>query len=343
MLAGMAHSFLRGALAGAAGALSLLVGCERIAQTPAADSPEAAAAEPERERASLTIINLADDFTAFYDATVGLPTAERVAAFKRDIASLFSEFYGVERYEGEVTQEEYDERITEAIESFGEIREEYIAKVERFGGDLDVNVASFLEAFPDFETDAEIHLLHSLGEMDGGTRMFGDKPHLIFGADGMVRYHSWENETPFFHHELFHLHHSRFFEECEENWCALWVEGLATLVSERMNPGAAPEELLLDFPPGLVAATEENLGASLAHLRTVLFSTESKDYRGLFTPQDDGTGLPGRRGYYLGLLVARELAKTHELGALSRISNEEVKPLLIATVDALAARTANEP
>lgn len=178
--------------------------------------------------------------------------------------------------------------------------------------------------------------------MDAGTREFGDgKVHLIFGADGMVRYHKWENETPFFHHELFHLHHSRFFVECEEVWCSLWAEGLATLVSERMNPDAPPAELLLAFPPDMVTATDENLAAAFDQLKSVLSSSEQADYAGLFTPKADATGLPGRRGYYLGLLIARDLAASRDLQALARLSNDEMKPLLFATVDALSAK-ANE-
>lgn len=336
----MKRSFLHGVLAGFTSAF-VLAACERAVEAPRSQQAPTAGAEAERAPASaaLTIVNLADDFTAFYDATTGLPTPERVEIFKHDIASQFPEFYGVERYEGRVTAEEHDARIAKAIESLPEIRERYIAKVDRFGGDLSANVESFRAVFPDFEANAEIHLLHSLGEMDGGTREFGDGTvHLIFGADGMVRYHTWENETPFFHHELFHLHHSRFFVECEEIWCSLWAEGLATLVSERMNPDAPPAELLLDFPPDMVARTEANLGPAFAHLKSVLLSSEQDDYIGLFTPKADETGLPGRRGYYLGLLVARELAASRDLQTLAKLSNEEMKPLLFETVDALSAK-----
>ena len=71
--------------------------------------------------------------------------------------------------------------------------------------------------------------------MDGGTRSVKGQRYLVFGADVMARVTTPGRERPFFHHELFHVYNEKFFSECDPLWCALWMEGLAVYVSERLN------------------------------------------------------------------------------------------------------------
>lgn len=75
----MKRSFLHGVFAGFASAF-VLAACERAVEAPTAQQTASAGAQEGSAPASagLTIVNLADDFTAFYDSTEGLPTAERV-------------------------------------------------------------------------------------------------------------------------------------------------------------------------------------------------------------------------------------------------------------------------
>jgi hypothetical protein len=318
-----------------AGAALFIHGCSHVAPQAADESvapvaSKAPAAAPE-------VLNLADDFVAFWDATKGLPTPERVAIFKRDVASLIPGFYEIDRFEGRVTQERQDERIARSIENFDAIREAYIVKAEAFDSDLDRNLATFREAFPDFKFDIGVVLLHSLGEMDGGTRELNGKQTLVFGADMMATVHHWDDEAAFFDHELFHVHHSAFFGECDAVWCGLWKEGLAVYVASTLNPEAGNPELLLEFPKGLVPDTQARLKEALLDLRGSLDSTEIPDLMRLFSTDEDPTGLPGRRGYYLGLLVAREIGKGRDLASLARMTQDEARPLIVAAIDKLIA------
>jgi hypothetical protein len=299
----------------------------------------AAASAPEPPPATLAVVDIAGDFVTFWDATQRLPTDERVARFKRDVATKFPAFYGVERHGGRITQERQDARIANAIESFGPIRDAYRAKAASFARDMAAAMPSFLAAFPDFKPDVAVYVLHSLGEMDGGTRTFGGREYLIFGVDGIVRYHAGSRETAFFHHELFHVHHASHFGDCAAVWCGLWQEGLAVHVASELNPGATPTELMLSIPAGLIPDTERQLVASLEQLRAVLDSTDRRHVAGLFSGGEaDGTGLPARRGYYLGLLVAREVAKGRGLDALARLPAEQAQPLVAEAVGSLLAR-----
>jgi hypothetical protein len=315
--------------AGAVAALLLtMAACVATAATPPGTPSE-----------KLAVVDIANDYVAFWDATQGLPTAERVARFKRDVAPAFPAFYGIGRYGGRITQDRQDARIANAIETFGPIRDAYRAKAASFAQDVAAAMPAFLAAFPDFKPEVTVYLLHALGEMDGGTRTFDGRSYLIFGVDGIVRYHTGSRESAFFHHELFHVHHAAHFGDCEAVWCGLWQEGLAVHVASALNPGATPTELMLDLPAGLVPDTERRLVASLQQLRAVLDSTDRKHISGLFSGGEaDGTGLPARRGYYLGLLVARELAKGRDLDALAKLPVWQAQPLVAEAVDALLAR-----
>ncbi len=299
----------------------------------------ACAAATPSEPPPLAVVDIANDYVAFWDATQSLPTPERVARFKRDVAPKFPAFYGIARHGGRITQERQDARIANAIESFGPMRDAYRAKAASFAQDVAAAMPAFVAAFPDFKPDVTVYVLHSLGEMDGGTRTLDGTRYLVFGVDGMVRYHSGAREAAFFHHELFHVHHATHFGDCDAVWCGLWQEGLAVHVAYELNPGATPSELLLDLPPGLVPDTERQLAASLAQLNGVLDSTDHRHVSGLFSGgAGDGTGLPARRGYYLGLLVAREVAKGRDLDALARLSVPQAQPLVAEAVKSLLAR-----
>lgn len=143
-------------------------------------SAGAAAAQPYH------LIDLTGAFTAAYDRTEGMPLPVRIKAFKTDVAEQFPEFYGRQRYPG-VSQADYDARIGRAIEGFAAIREGYTNKAALFAALMDPAYASFVRTFPDMGEVGPVYLLHSLGEMDGGTRNFTGENVLIFGADVMGR------------------------------------------------------------------------------------------------------------------------------------------------------------
>jgi hypothetical protein len=286
--------------------------------------------------------NIAQSFVDFYDTNKDKPSAEQAAAFRATVAVGFPQFYGVERYHGERPQAEQDKSIDKAVKAFPEIREGYLRKSRQFETELPRYIASFKEWFPDYVPSTEIYVLHTLGEMDGGTRTLNGKNYLIFGVDGMVRYHGKGNESAFFHHELFHTYHEPVLEACDGDdgpiWVSLWTEGLATYVSKAMNPQANDVELLLDFPGGMAERTRKVLPASFAHLEKVLDNTDRSTYAGLFNGKQDETGLPPRRGYYLGYLVAEEAARKQGVRELAKLDCGKVHELVVATVHELSGR-----
>jgi hypothetical protein len=291
---------------------------------------------------TMEVHSLAKEFVVFWDASQEMPADARIAAFKQTVGSQFPEFYGVERYGGKRTQAQQDAIIARVLTGFGPNRQAYLDKVAQFDTDLPRHIASFTATFPDFRPQVSTYFLHSMGEMDGGTREFNGRPYLIFGADLMAIVHGTSDEAAFFHHELFHIYHDEHAPECigQGMWQPLWREGLATYVSKVMNPQASEKEMLLDFPIGSLSASKARLHEAFAQLEAVLDDSDDKFYGPLFQTAKDDTGLAPRRGYYMGYLVAREIGKSRDLPSLAHLSCADAHRLVIATVHMLKQQSA---
>lgn len=62
--------------------------------------------------------NIAMSFADFWDANKDKPAPEQLAVFKSDVAPGFPTFYGIERYNGHLTQADKDALIEKAIQEF---------------------------------------------------------------------------------------------------------------------------------------------------------------------------------------------------------------------------------
>ena len=312
----------------------LLIACLGLC---AALTCHAADAQPPK----LEVRSLAREFVTFWDGTQGMPDPERVQAFKTQVGAKFPEFYGVERYAGSRTPAEHDEIIRSNIAAFGKVRQAYLDKAQQFDAELPRHIASFNVVFPDFKPVVTTYFLHSLGEMDGGTRVFKGRSYLIFGADGMVRYHGTGSEAPFFHHELFHTHHNVQAADCDDSvlWQRLWIEGLATYVSKVLNPQASDQELLIDFPKGSAERVRGGIYANMAQLEQVLDSPDEHQLASLFYMNGASVdGLPPRRGYMLGYLIAEEMGKSRTPTQLAKLSCADAKLHIRAAIATLKQR-----
>jgi hypothetical protein len=276
----------------------------------------------------LELVDLTDDFARIYDRDVSLPDPERVARFKQEFATLLPGFYDEKRLEA--PKEKYDAHVLKHLKGFPEKR----AGVERvsrdFGSLLEPAQRSFERAFGPMIGYPPVYLIYSMNEFDGGTRDLPEGTRLLFGADVIDRIYKNIPVQPFFHHELFHLMHARTFKECDQLWCALWTEGLATYVSAELNPGSDDAVLLLTSPRPLRPAVEANRTEAICAVVARLGSTASEDYKPLFMGGTDGLtpNLPPRFGYYVGYLVAQDLGRTRSLKELAALGHTEARPLI---------------
>ena len=277
--------------------------------------------------------DLSQAFVDFYDRTEGLDDAARLAAFKSDVAPLYPAFYSMRGR----TEEQQDRLILANIQRFPELREKYLQVQHAFPAAYAGAIVHFRRFFPGSTVSLPTYFLHSLGEMDGGTRELEGKTVMIFGADGIARYHTPETVGPFFDHELFHVEHGAYFPECEPVWCALWIEGLATAAAELMNPGIDDAGLMLTTPRPIKVEIDADWPAALCLMRARLDSTTPGDYRGMFMGGTSEQAYPPRWGYYVGYRLAQRSLRGHSLADLAHLPPASAEPLVRAELDAMIA------
>jgi hypothetical protein len=284
--------------------------------------------------------DLSQAFVDFYDRTEGLEDAARLAAFKAEVAPLYPGFYSPR---GRRTQEQQDRLILMNIKRFPEIRDKYVAAQRAFPAAYAEAMAHFRRSFPGSTATLPTWLLHSLGEMDGGTREIDGTAVMIFGADGIAQYHAPETLGPFFDHELFHVEHGGFFPECEPVWCSLWIEGLATAAAEQMNPGIGPRALMLETPRPIASTVDPNWNLALCTVGQLTDSTSQDDYKLLFYGNGGNDTFAPRWGYYVGWKLARRALEHHELSELAHMAPKQAEPLVRATLAGMIAETGGCP
>jgi hypothetical protein len=276
--------------------------------------------------------DLTSEFARFVEETRGMEEPARVVQFKQRMEPLLPGFYNP-RFGA--TQAQYDARIGAALEDFAELRPRYAQVQEDFPEAFDAGLQHFRKVFPDFVPNVPVVLLHSIGEMDGGTRELYGKTYLVFGADVIAAIHEADELTPFLDHELFHVEHSKHFADCDQVWCPLWAEGLATYAAQVMNPGADDRQLLLTQPKPIRADVDAQWQAALCFTRARLFSAEPADLSALFVGGAGAKTFPDRFGYYVGLRVAEELGREHSLQELARMPSARARAAIAAGIDRL--------
>jgi hypothetical protein len=226
--------------------------------------------------------------------------------------------------------------IATSFENFPALRERY----ERTSATFEAMIApareSFVAAFPDVEPIGQVYLLHSVGEMDGGGRTVNGRNYLVFGADVMARLYQPGQERAFFHHELFHVYHNQFFQDCSQVWCGVWREGLATYVAHQLNPDATDLELLLTSPRPIRQEVDADPERAICAVRALLHSESNEDMGALLRGNRNLEGLPPRVGYYIGYLAAREAGRTRSPQELAHLSVAEAGPIMEAALASLA-------
>lgn len=303
---------------------ALLYGCSPAAGgNGQVDAPD--------DRVPIVIQDLTHEFIDFYDSTEALDMPARIQAFEEQVAIKFPEFY---------IQDGMNTRTRHAwyalgFSMFPELREEFEAKSASFAGEIEPIITRFANYFPDYEQSRPIMMVNSLGLFRARARSFKGREYMMFGVDGMAAFHDWDDQAPFIHHELFHLYHEDRFDNCQELWCFLWTEGLASLVSHELNPGADYQELMLDNPVGSLARVDKNLAVALSSLEDELEVKNSQLYGSLFLEGDAANAFPERYGYYLGYRIAREAALHHDIRDLAEIDATIAKPIVLKAYSTL--------
>jgi len=199
-------------------------------------------------------------------------------------------------------------------------------------------VTHFRRVFPDFVPPLPIILAHELGVRDGGSDYVAGRKVMLFGADMIARLHNDDSLQPFMEHELFHLEHARHFADCDQYWCPLWQEGLATYAASVMTPGASDHQLLLDQPQPIREPTDRHWKEALCVAAAQFDRADETAINTAFSAGESGSSdLPRRFGYYVGLRVAAEAGRQRSLPELARLNDEQARPVVAKALGALIA------
>lgn len=276
-----------------------------------------------------TLTDLTPDFVAFADQSAALPEAERVKAFHTRFDPVLPGYFDGKG----ANQAKFDILVAQRLRDFPQTRQKFVATAAAFGATFTRGQAHFKQAFPDYSLTVPVYLIHSIGQQDGGTRTIGGRTMLFFGADVIAAIHDETTIGPFLDHELFHVYHAKYFEECPRLWCSLWEEGLATYTAVQLNPGASDQALLFAEPRPIRPEVEPRLAEAMCSLRAKFNSALPDDYAPFFYSDAENGAFPPRYGYFLGYLLAAKIGEKMPLQALAKLPPAKVKPLLIAAIN----------
>jgi hypothetical protein len=247
---------------------------------------------------------------------------DRPEVFKTDIGSLEQYLDGLNAY-------------LPAIEHIHQRFEEQRASIQ----------TKFLNAFPDFDVSrARVYLMLSLFRFDG--KIPHDNPRmLLLGLDGLAKFHGAEAPLPvILSHELFHVYHFQVnplptdIDEIQL-YRLIWQEGLATYVSQMLNPDASLANVLLD---ARLAEEGPKFVPMVAH--SLLPELESTDdaTTALYLSYRRGGLIPARMGYLIGYEIAKRVAAIHPVTELARLRGWSLQVLVRREMQFLATGEAQK-
>jgi len=281
--------------------------------------------------ASCPTLDAFADFLALADRTADMAQADQVLAFNQDFVAHYAALYvptaiglspgprldslalkGLQTARADPTQRARHETLLRAVPAVS---------------------GRFARAFPDFRCDFPVYLAPTFGQMDGAGREVAGRPALVLGVDTIARFETDEQLPVFLAHDMFHRYHFQaagFSDDLAERdliWRTLWVEGLATYVSARLNPDRPLADALL-FPRDLEAQAAPLLPSLAQGIRQDLDRVDPAVF-GLYFMGGDAQarklGRPSRAGYYLGYRVAERLGAHRSLVQLAHLKGRALR------------------
>jgi len=199
----------------------------------------------------------------------------------------------------------------------------------------------FQRIFPSFRCDFTVYIAPSFDHMDGTAMLVDGEYRLLLAPDVIPRYHELGQLKVLVDHETFHVYHHQVtgvYGASEETLPtildALWSEGLAVLVSSRMNPAVSLDGVL--FQPDIPAGTKSHLRTIAADLLKHLDEKDKRTFAYYFRKNKQPKGYPSRSGYYVGMLIAKRLTAHYTLQQLAQLKGPVLKDAIVSELSRLA-------
>ena len=219
-------------------------------------------------------------------------------------------------------------------------RPEVTAAEQYLAANVPRYMQAFRQTFPDYRCDFTFYIAPSFGNMDGSAVTVNGKHRIIFAPDVIPRLHPLNELKVLIDHETFHVYHhqaSGVFGVDEKAVptieAALWSEGLATLVSWRMNPAVSLDIALLQ--PGIPEGTRAHMPAIATELLAHLDERDESTYGRYFEGGKAPEGYPARAGYYVGVLIAQNLSRRYTLRQLAHLKGPVLRSAIVSELQQL--------
>jgi hypothetical protein len=282
------------------------------------------------------IVNVVDDFAAYHAAAKDLDAAGRAAKWDEMLESRHRTFFDDAIYRAKTGAE----RGRYKQWCIGEFWENVAAKMpdilevsRGINAEIHSTVKAVREKLPDFKPATDYYVTISLS-FTGKVLDVGGRKVLALGLENFPVDPGDPQRRITIAHELFHTYHFQWFSASGGLYRMLWAEGLAVYASGVMIPGQRYSNLL-DFPVEKMNRCHELLGRMAGELRQNLSSTDKRLRRIYFGAEPNDTEIPPEGGYYVGLLIVAELAKTHTLSEMAKMEPDPVYGTLTRELERL--------
>jgi len=297
-----------------------------------------------RHGPELAVLDTTPAFFRFWSAAAGKPEPERVRLFLDTVVAAHPELFtpdvlGKAAVSGGAADTDPQAIVAAYLRDVAPLVARMQVISDSIHRDLNDYARDFTKTFPDYAAVTPVYFTVSMFSFDGGTRMVRDRIALLFGIDGIARYHEPDdNPRVLIDHELFHQYHAQIAPELAAEdvplWVSLWEEGLATYVSEQMNPGTSDAQALMSAT--LAAQVQPILPVVTGELLANFESKDKAEYAAFFYGRNGRSDLPARCGYYVGLLVAQRLAAGRSLQQLAALRGPALEAAVRGALEQLA-------
>jgi len=300
----------------------------------------------------MKIINALKDFQTFHTQTKDLDPKNALKIWRKLFEKKYGKYINELIYQKRMNKGWKDTRI-KCFESFltnyPKTYQQQVSFYKRANKLITKSIKSFKKIFPDANFDnVTFFIAPSLftynGKVEalsknGKALIFGIGPDVIasMSTNGSNLAH---NDSVFFAHELFHLYHYSKLKLTENDLlegkilhCA-WVEGLAVYASTLICPRVHLSYHLMDKKMKPIVDKQYkyllNRFKNNCTSQIRIMGKESKELSTWFSRQQDKK-VPERAGYYLGYLLAKEIAKKYGFNNIINWKfNQVEKPIIEA-------------
>ena len=284
--------------------------------------------------------NLMPEFLAFEQQTKDLPPARQAQIFADDFVPRYSDFYRemghIEGYDGPPPKDRLakdalrllDPGNLETLPGFPPLTQErFEAAARATGADFDQAQMAFSRTFPNFHCPATITFGPSFLHFDGHVYNDESGQHMMFGVDALAIEHRPADMRALYAHELFHIYHREalgavYPKSDRSVWWSMWSEGLATYISQRLNPALSAQQIL-GFPADL--ADRMQAPGVEQHAARLLLPDLDTSNSAWFDTTHAVADLPPRAGYYMGYALAASLGRHYSFDQLAHLPPERVR------------------